>query len=272
MTQAAKQLHLTQSGVSQQVKALEEALDITLFDRINRRIIPTTEAEILYSECSKHLDDLEGAITKISNKNNELIGKVKIGRSASISLVKLIGQVAEFQKANPKVRVIFKVGSNKELADELNKGNIDFAFMDRHFEDLPFSYQILGKEHLKLWSKKSFKKQDFDSVAAQNFIMNQRGHPLLNQWFDENFNKIPSELNIKAASMDSSIRLFMTNEQMGAALLTSRVAAIAGLEEALERQTPIVRPVYLIKLKNRSLSDCASACNKWLIQGENEST
>ena len=102
--------------------------------------------------------------------------------------------------------------------------------------------------------------------------MNQRGHPLLNQWFDENFNKIPAELNIKAASMDSSIRLFMTNEQMGAALLTSRVAAIAGLEEALERQTPIVRPVYLIKLKNRSLSDCASACNKWLIQGEKEST
>ena len=156
--------------------------------------------------------------------------------------------MAEFQ-GQPKVRVIFKVGNNKELADDLNKGKIDFAFMDRHFEDLPFSYQILGKEHLKLWSKKSFKKQDFDSVAAQNFIMNQRGHPLLNQWFDENFNKIPSELNIKAASMDSSIRLFMTNEQMGAALLTSRVAAIAGLEEALERQTPIVRPVYLIKLK-----------------------
>ena len=32
------------------------------------------------------------------------------------------------------------------------------------------------------------------------------------------------------------------------------------------RQTPIVRPVYLIKLKNRSLSDCANACNKWLIR------
>ena len=187
MTQAAKQLHLTQSGVSQQIKALEEALDITLFDRINRRIIPTSEAEILYSECSKHLDDLEGAISKISNKDNELIGKVKIGRSASISLVKLIGQVARISKRKPQVRVIFKVGSNEELAEELSKGKIDFAFMDRHFEDHPFNYDILGKENLKLWSKKSFQKTDYDSVAAQNFIMNQRGHPLLNQWFNENF-------------------------------------------------------------------------------------
>ena len=63
MTQAAKQLHLTQSGVSQQIKALEEALDITLFDRINRRIIPTAEAEILYNLCSQRLDELESAIS-----------------------------------------------------------------------------------------------------------------------------------------------------------------------------------------------------------------
>ena len=68
--------------------------------------------------------------------------------------------------------------------------------------------------------------------------------------------------------MDSSIRLFMTNEQMGAALLTRSVAAIAGLEEAIPEQNPIVRPVYLIKLKNRSLSDCARACNNWLISGD----
>ena len=101
MTQAAKQLHLTQSGVSQQIKALEEALDITLFDRINRRIIPTAEAEILYNLCSQRLDELESAISQISTKDSELKGKVKIGRSASISLVRLIGSVEANSKRKP---------------------------------------------------------------------------------------------------------------------------------------------------------------------------
>ena len=159
------------------------------------------------------------------------------------------------------------MGSNEELAEELSKGRLDFAFMDRHFEDHPFNYDILGKENLKLWSKKKF-QNDYESVSNEDFIMNQRGHPLLNQWFNENFQKIPAELKIKAASTDSSIRFFMTNEQMGAALLTRSVAAIAGLEEAIPEQNPIVRPVYLIKLKNRSLSNCAKACNNWLISGD----
>ena len=97
MTQAAKQLHLTHSGVSQQIKALEEALDITLFDRINRRIIPTSEAEILYSECSKHLDDWKVRYQRYLVKITSLQARSRLA-GVSISLVKLIGQVARFQK------------------------------------------------------------------------------------------------------------------------------------------------------------------------------
>ena len=100
------------------------------------------------------------------------------------------------------------VGSNKELSEALSKGTIDFAFMDAHFDDLPFQYDVLGKEYLKLWSKESLLDEDFDNVSKQKFVITKRGHPLLSQWFNENFNKMPKEINVAASSMDSSIRLY----------------------------------------------------------------
>ncbi len=48
MTTAAQELHLTQSGVSQHIRSLEDVLGIRLFDRIKKKLIPTTTADILF--------------------------------------------------------------------------------------------------------------------------------------------------------------------------------------------------------------------------------
>ncbi len=44
MTKAAEELHLTQSGVSQHMKSLEEAVGVKLFDRVRQSLIPSKAA------------------------------------------------------------------------------------------------------------------------------------------------------------------------------------------------------------------------------------
>ena len=44
MTKAAQVLFLTQSGVSQHIKSLEESLEFALFDRLQKKLVPTEKA------------------------------------------------------------------------------------------------------------------------------------------------------------------------------------------------------------------------------------
>jgi DNA-binding transcriptional LysR family regulator len=79
MTMAAKELHITQSGVSQHIKSLEEILEITLFDRVKQKLLPTSSADLLYIEWSKSIADIEKTLLKVSKGNLKVQGKIKFG-------------------------------------------------------------------------------------------------------------------------------------------------------------------------------------------------
>jgi len=79
MTAAARELHLTQSGISQHIKSLEEFIGVPLFDRINQRVVPTPSAVVLYETCRKSLASLEEAFSEIQAEKNQLSGRVHIG-------------------------------------------------------------------------------------------------------------------------------------------------------------------------------------------------
>src|SRR5438128_356768 len=79
MTEAAKELHLTQSGVSQHITALEEVLGVKVFDRIKQRLIATERGHILYKRTSESLDQIENVIFDVRGQERAFSGTVNIG-------------------------------------------------------------------------------------------------------------------------------------------------------------------------------------------------
>ena len=109
MTTAARELHLTQSGVSQHMKSFEDVLGLKLFDRINQRLVPTAAAAHLYERCSAGLQGIEEAFLDLKGGQRELAGTVSIGTPIEFGNNILMPLLAQFCRKHPQVKLKLKL-------------------------------------------------------------------------------------------------------------------------------------------------------------------
>ena len=78
LTHAGDTLHLSQSAVSRQIRALEESLNATLFHRHARGLILTEQGELLFDATSAMAKRLEAASARIHDSDEEVFGKLRV--------------------------------------------------------------------------------------------------------------------------------------------------------------------------------------------------
>ncbi|NDR56521.1 LysR family transcriptional regulator [Aliiruegeria sabulilitoris] len=78
LTHAGDSLHLSQSAVSRQIRALEESLNTTLFHRHARGLILTEQGELLYDATSGMSKRLEAASARIRDSEEEVFGELRV--------------------------------------------------------------------------------------------------------------------------------------------------------------------------------------------------
>jgi DNA-binding transcriptional LysR family regulator len=125
VTLAARQLHLTQGAISQQLRRLEELSDHPLFVRAGRRIVPTPEAQRLVPAVCQFLaanEQLVGAL-----RQPAFAGEVRFGLPYDIIGSYTPPILRRFNRALPSVRVTLVCKDTVVLLEELKAGAIDLA-------------------------------------------------------------------------------------------------------------------------------------------------
>lgn len=144
-TKAAEQCYISQSAVSQQIRALENELGVELIHRENRGFTVTAAGEYFYAQCRSVLDQLETIVreTKRLGKGAEL--QLRIGYLKSYSGMELQRAVAEFSKQYPEVSIHILNGTHEELYDLLRSGGADLVLSDqrRAFSDAYTNYELM---------------------------------------------------------------------------------------------------------------------------------
>ena len=103
-SEASKQLFISQSAVSQAIKALEKKLDQTLFIRSTKRVQLTPEGEIL-------LRHVEPAMNLIKRGESQLVdsassgGQIRIGASDTICRYFLVPYLKRFHEEFPNAHI-----------------------------------------------------------------------------------------------------------------------------------------------------------------------
>ena len=192
-TEAAKALNISQSTLSQQIKQLENELNVPLFNRIGKRIT-LTEAGNLFGEYAlQSINRADEGLMLLQDLKNLNTGKITIGviYSMRILFTKTLIQFAN-QYPNIKIQVVF--GTTKDLLEKLNLHQFDFILaFNEESKDAQLKYQTLLKANMVLvTAKKSSLAQktniSLNEVAELPLALPFSGYSTI-QFIEESFSK-----------------------------------------------------------------------------------
>ena len=128
-SRAASVVHVAQPALSQQVAELEERFGVMLLQRSARGVRPTAAGEILYTEASAILHQLDQLPNAIRPDSGEPEGIVSLGFAISLA-PKLVGGVLEVCRTRlPKVTLRMSDGDSLGLEDRIGSNSIDLAIL-----------------------------------------------------------------------------------------------------------------------------------------------
>lgn len=144
-TEAAEQCYISQSAISQQIRALENELGVELIHRENRKFSLTAAGEYFYNQSKGILEEVETMRKETIRLGQDQELQLRIGYLRCYSGQELYQAVAEFSRLYPEVSISIVNGTHEELYDLLRFGGADLILNDqrRAFSDQYVNYQLL---------------------------------------------------------------------------------------------------------------------------------
>ncbi|UYV39373.1 LysR family transcriptional regulator [Rhodobacteraceae bacterium D3-12] len=105
LTHAGDTLHLSQSAVSRQVRALEDALNTTLFHRHARGLILTEQGELLFDATRAMFRRLETATARIRDSEEEVFGELRVTTTTGFGTLWLAPRLPTLYEKYPDLKI-----------------------------------------------------------------------------------------------------------------------------------------------------------------------
>jgi DNA-binding transcriptional LysR family regulator len=147
-TRAAAELGYVQSAVTAHVKALEDELDVRLFDRLGRRVALTDAGRRLLDYAERILALADEATTTIG-ACPEPEGPVAISAPEVLCAYRLPAVVRQLHDQHPKIQLLFRANPTGALDSSVKRalaqGDVDLAFV---LEEQLVSTSALAVDHI----------------------------------------------------------------------------------------------------------------------------
>jgi DNA-binding transcriptional LysR family regulator len=105
LTHAGEALHLSQSAVSRQIRALEESLNTTLFHRHARGLILTEQGELLFDATRAMSKRLEAASARIRDSEEEVFGELRVTTTTGFGSLWLAPRLPKLYEKYPDLKI-----------------------------------------------------------------------------------------------------------------------------------------------------------------------
>src|SRR5581483_12041331 len=143
----ARELHLTQPAVSQQLKLLEDEVGLPLFEKIGRKVQLAPAGTELLRYATQTIELMREASEALAAMRGLKRGVLKLG---AVSTAKYFAPslLSAFTPAYPEVTIKFAVGNREEVIKHLAGNEIDLAIMGRPPRELDTIAEPFAKHPL----------------------------------------------------------------------------------------------------------------------------
>ena len=221
-TLAAKELHLTQSAISHQIRELEDYFGKPLFLRKNRKVEPTAEGRRLLESLSRVFDVIEAACNEVTLAPSSQV--LVLHCSPSFAAKWLSPRLPEFIKNNPDITI--RLTSGAEPIDLLRNQEIDIAISYQSVHEGPgITFLSLGEEKIAPMCSSELidpKIPVEELMSKLTLIESSLNHHTWEQWFEINHLKNPS--NRKMSFDRAALSVSAAVDGIGAVLESVRFA------------------------------------------------
>ncbi|QGV81795.1 LysR family transcriptional regulator [Streptomyces ficellus] len=128
-TRAAERVHISQSGVSAQIRRLEREVGAELFDRSARTVTLTAAGEAALPHARAALAAAGAVGQAVSEVTGLIRGRLTVGMVIGCTITPLFDALAAFHGAHPGVEIALLEDSSDRLVDGVRTGRVDVALI-----------------------------------------------------------------------------------------------------------------------------------------------
>ncbi|GAA2640444.1 LysR family transcriptional regulator [Paractinoplanes durhamensis] len=271
-TRAAEHLHVAQSAVSAQVRALEAELGAELFTRTTRRVALTEAGELFLTRCRRALGELDGARHDLADLAAVLTGRVTLGATAVVGGYDLPQALSRFHTRHPGLTLALRSGLIAALLAELDAGTVDLVVGPVHADlSSRFSARRIAREQVVLIVPPAHRLArggplPLSELRGEPFICLPPGSGL-RAILDDAAHRAGFEPNVPFETHTAASIRELVTAGLGVAILARTAAASPGPAIGVRelRPAPAHPEIGVIHHRDHRLSAAARACRRQLI-------
>ena len=148
MSRGAERLCISQPAVSKQVKELEAALGVTLFDRLPRGLRLTQAGEVLASHARRLFAVEADAERAIAELKGLVQGRLTVGASLTIGDYLLPQILGEYRRKHPGIALHLEIANTQVIQKRLRENLLDVGLTEGFAEDADLDAEVFGEDEL----------------------------------------------------------------------------------------------------------------------------
>lgn len=202
ITQAARQLFISQPALTKRIIHLEQELQIQLIERSVTGIVFTPQGEELVQYAREQIDEYELLRKRINSKTSPFYGTLRIGSVSAITQFVLPDMLCAFKKEYPNIEIQLYCGGSSEVAEKVHSQEYHVGFT-RDKSNWKLDSFAFHQDKAYLVSRFHIDMKDLPKYPNISIRTDRSGRMLIQNWWYDNYQKSPNTIMVLTSANES---------------------------------------------------------------------